>query len=110
MKAYIGITLFEKDARSNYHSLANRFFDYIHAGTPQLCVDYPVYRELNNLYDIGVLIGDLSSENISARLNELLYNVSRWQEIHQNCLTARKELSWQKEEIKLLQFYKNIFG
>ncbi|HSN61870.1 MAG TPA: glycosyltransferase, partial [Ferruginibacter sp.] len=31
-KAYIGITLFEKEALSNYYSLANRFFDYIHSG------------------------------------------------------------------------------
>jgi glycosyltransferase involved in cell wall biosynthesis len=43
-KAYIGITLFEKSGLSNYYSLANRFFDYIHSGVPQLCVNYPVYK------------------------------------------------------------------
>lgn len=108
-RSYIGITLFEKDALSNYYSLANRFFDYIQAATPQLCVNYPVYTELNNLYNVGVLIDDLSSESIAARLNELLNNESHWQQIHESCKAARKELNWQKEEEKLLHFYKNIF-
>lgn len=109
-RSYIGITIFEKDALSNYYSLANRFFDYIQSGTPQLCVDYPVYRELNNIYNVGVLIDDISAENIAANLNKLLIDENLWQEIHQNCKTARKELNWQKEEEKLLSFYKRIFG
>ena len=109
-KAYIGITLFEKDALSNYYSLANRFFDYIHAAVPQLCVDYPVYSEINDLYEVGVLIEDLSAENIARHLNSLLDNEHTWQQLKANCLEASKVLNWQKEEIKLLAFYKNIFG
>jgi glycosyltransferase involved in cell wall biosynthesis len=109
-KAYIGITLFEKDAKSNYYSLANRFFDYIHSTTPQLCVDYPIYREINNLYDCCVLIDDLSPESIAQNLNEMLSNDELWQSKRQQCEIAAKELNWQKEEIKLIAFYKNIFG
>ncbi len=109
-KSYIGITLFEKDSLSNYYSLANRFFDYIQAATPQLCVDYPVYQELNKMYPVGVLISDLSSESIAANLNKLLTDESLWKQIHESCKVARKELNWQKEEEKLLNFYKNIFG
>lgn len=40
--AWAGVTLFENQGLSNYYSLANRFFDYIHAGLPQVCVNYPV--------------------------------------------------------------------
>ncbi len=109
-KAYMGITLFEKGALSNYFSLANRFFDYIHSGLPQLCVNYPVYKEINNLYNIAVLIDDLSSANIAAAINQLIYNEQQWQELHKNCSIAAKELNWQNEEIKLIAFYKNIFG
>ena len=49
-QAYMGITIFENKGLSNYYSLANRFFDYIHAGIPQICVDYPVYREINEQF------------------------------------------------------------
>jgi len=109
-KASIGLTLFEKGAKSNYYSLANRFFDYIHAATPQLCVDYPVYRGLNNLHHIAVLIDDLSPENIASELNELLNDKNKWETIRQNCLTASLVLNWQEEEKKLIAFYKKIFG
>jgi glycosyltransferase involved in cell wall biosynthesis len=45
-KAILGITIFENKGLSNYYSLANRFFDYMHAGIPQICVDYPAYKKL----------------------------------------------------------------
>ncbi len=109
-KAYIGITLFEKEAKSNYYSLANRFFDYIHAATPQLCVNYPVYREINNLYPVAVLIDDLSAESIAGALNELLENEDKWSQMNENCKQAAQMLNWQTEEKKLLEFYTRIFG
>ena len=46
--AHVGITLFERQCLSNYYSLANRFFDYMHAGVPQLCVDFPLYNAIND--------------------------------------------------------------
>lgn len=109
-KAYIGITLFDKNGLSNYYSLANRFFDYIHAGTPQLCVDYPVYREINNFHNIGVLISDLSPANIAKEINDLLNDEDKWLQFHNNCNKAAQILNWQMEEKKLLTFYKNLFG
>ena len=109
-KAYIGITLFEKGALSNYYSLANRFFDYIHSGVPQICVNYPVYKEINNLREIAVLLNDLSVEAIATALNNLISNKSHWEQLHLNCFLSAKELNWQTEEKKLITFYKQLFG
>ncbi|MEO6403881.1 MAG: glycosyltransferase [Ferruginibacter sp.] len=106
----IGITLFEKNGQSNYYSLANRFFDYIHAGLPQLCVDFPVYREINNQYNVAELIDEINIDAIAIKINSLLLNEIRWNELHQNALTAATMLNWQEEEKKLLDFYKKIFG
>lgn len=109
-RSYIGITFFEKGAKSNYYSLANRFFDYIHSGTPQICVDYPLYQELNKKYDIAVLIDDLNPDSIASVVNQLLDDESVWKSLHENCKTAAKELCWQNEEKILIPFYKKIFG
>jgi glycosyltransferase involved in cell wall biosynthesis len=109
-KAYIGITLFEKAALSNYYSLANRFFDYMHAGVPQLCVNYPVYKEINNLREIAVLIDELSVQAIATALNKLLTNTAHWQQLQDNCRLSARELNWQNEEKKLITFYKQLFG
>jgi hypothetical protein len=95
---------------SNYYSLANRFFDYMHAGIPQLCVNYPVYSQINKERPVALLIDDLNSENIANNLNQLVENDVLYHELQQNCLYQREILNWQAEERKLLIFYNNIFS
>jgi glycosyltransferase involved in cell wall biosynthesis len=109
-QAYIGITLFDDKGLSNYYSLANRFFDYLHAGIPQLCVNYPVYADINSKLPIALLVDDISSTNLATQLNNLLRNEVLYKELQQNCLAVRQILNWQQEEKKLIQFYKNILG
>jgi len=103
--ATIGITLFENTGLSNYFSLSNRFFDYIQAGLPQLCSDYPAYREIIDLYDIAVPIADHSPVNIARELNNLLDNEVLYSRLQDNCLAAAKKLNWENEEKELLSFY-----
>lgn len=107
-QAYIGTTLFENTGKSNYFSLANRFFDYLHAGVPQICVDYPSYKEVNNLHEVAVLVNDLQPKSLAKAISELLINEALYNRIQQNCLVARKEYNWQQEEKKLVHFYHKI--
>ena len=106
--AAIGITLFDRIGDNNYYSLANRFFDYIQAGIPQLCVDYPVYRQINEQYRVALLVEDLSPENLAASLNNLLHNDVLYHELQENCFKARTMYQWQNEEKYLLDFYQQI--
>ena len=108
-QAYIGVTLFENKGLSNYFSLGNRFFDYLHAGIPQLCVDYPVYRKLNEALPFAMLVKDLSPKNLAAELNNLLSNEVLYKSLQQNCIEARLRYNWQEEEKLLISFYKNLF-
>jgi len=109
LNAWVGVTLFEAKGLSNYYSLANRFFDYMHAGVPQLCVNYPVYAEINKNHPVAVLIEDLSPENIAAKLNQMLGNDVVYDDLRQNCLLQREVYNWQAEEKKLVNFYNKIF-
>lgn len=106
--ATIGFTLFDREGMSNYYSLANRFFDYIHAGVPQICVDYPVYHEINAAFEVAVLISDLSAENIAGQVNMLLSDTALYEKLRQNCVAARSVYNWQHEEKKLIEFYNKI--
>jgi len=108
-KAIIGITLFENNGLSNYYSLANRFFDYIQAGIPQVCVDYPAYKQINDQFEVAVLIGDLSSKSIAEKINFLLADRATQKRLHENCLLARQVYCWETEEQKLVNFYHQIF-
>lgn len=107
LHACIGITLFDNTGLSNYYSLANRFFDYMHAGVPQLCVNYPVYKIINNRCPVAVLIDDTGEAAIAGGLNRLLSDGRLYGELQQNCLLLREEMNWQEEEKKLITFYQN---
>jgi glycosyltransferase involved in cell wall biosynthesis len=109
-KAYIGITLFDRKATSNYYSLANRFFDYIHAGIPQITVGYPAYREINNSCPIAVLIDEPGVREISEALNRLLNNTQLYQTLLTNCKQARLRYNWQEEEKRLVLLYQRLFN
>ncbi|HRE49796.1 MAG TPA: glycosyltransferase family 4 protein [Flavitalea sp.] len=110
INAWAGVTLFDDRGLSNYYSLANRFFDYLHAGIPQLCVDYPAYREINNICPFAVLIDDLSPDAIARALNKLLYDDQLYADLQQNCLKVRLRLNWQEEEKELIAFYQNLIN
>ena len=110
LNAYLGITLFDAEGLSNYYSLANRFFDYLHAGVPQICVDYPVYKEINDQHEVAVLVHDLSAISIAKSINILLQDENLYNRLQQNCLSARDVHNWQNEEKKLKTFYKTLIG
>ena len=108
-KALFGITLFENQGLSNFYSLANRFFDYIHAGIPQICVGYPAYDEINQQFKVAVLVNDLSPIALAKAINDLAKNQELQKELRQNCLRARQVFNWQIEEKKLVSFYQSVF-
>ncbi|CAN5157929.1 glycosyltransferase [soil metagenome] len=109
-QAKIGVTLFDSIGLSNYYSLANRFFDYVEAGTPQLCINYPAYAEVNRKYEVALLIDDLSPENIAKKLNQLLQDQQLYERLQKNCMNAREELNWENEQEKVIGFYDQIFN
>jgi len=108
--AYIGLNLVENNGRSYYLSLANKFFDYIHAGIPQLCAGYPAYKTINDTTEVAVLITDMNAKNISAELNNLLLNEVVYQRLQDNCSKAAALYNWQQEEKILLEFYQQLLG
>jgi glycosyltransferase involved in cell wall biosynthesis len=107
-QAFVGIMLLANTGQSYYYSLANKFFDYVQAGIPQLLPDFPEYRALNDACQVG-LYCDLDPLNIARTLNQLIEDPDLHQRLAQNCRRARQELCWQQEEKKLLAFYQNIW-
>lgn len=108
-QAYIGVAVPEKEGLNQYLALPNKFFDYVHAGLPQVTVDYPEYRKMNKKWEVAVLISDLAPKRIAAALNNLLDDAVLHQRLRENCLKARESLNWQEEEKKLIEFYKTLF-
>lgn len=107
-KAAIGITLFDREGLNQYQSLSNRFFDYMMAGIPQLCVDYPAYRTLNDQFGFAQLVSDTTSQTIASGLNKLLADPVLYAELQQNAIKARSVLNWKAESAELIRFYNDL--
>ena len=107
--AAVGIMLLENIGLSYYYSLANKFFDYVHAGIPQVLIDFPEYRALNDQFDVAELVADLHPATLAVALNRLLRDEpARYQYLAENCRRARPRLSWQHEERELLRLYAEL--
>lgn len=108
--AYIGINLVENTGLNQYYSLANKFFDYMHAGVPQVTMLYPEYEKINHAYEVALLIAEADEQSIVNACNQLLNDEALYNRLRANCLEARKVYNWQEEEKKLLAFYHQLFS
>lgn len=107
-QAKFGLTLFEDTGLNQYYSLSNRFFDYIMAGIPQVCVGYPEYEAINNEHEVALLVDDTKEETLVVALNKLLNDGVLYERLQQNCLKAREVLNWNGEEKKLVKYWEEI--
>ncbi len=106
---YIGLNLVENIGLNQYYSLANKFFDYMHAGIPQVSMNFPEYKRINDEFEIAVLIDNLEPNEISNAINKLLTDDEKYAQLVQHSNEAKLVYNWENESKKLIQFYKNIF-
>jgi len=105
LQAKIGINILEGQSLNYYYSLANKFFDYMHAGVPSLNMDFPEYQFINDKFKVAVLIPSLDESNIVSALNKLLMDEPYYHKMKENCLLAKKFYNWELEALKLKSIY-----
>ena len=104
-RAWIGVNLLENMGKSYYLSLANKFFDYIQANIPQICIDFPEYRKLNSKYNIAVMAPDCHIETLKKCIDTLVKDSRYYELLKENTFNAASELNWKKESKKLTDLY-----
>lgn len=109
-RATLGIGLAEREGVNQYFALPNKFFDYIHAGLPQITMRFPEYERINLEYELAVLIDDLAPHQLAVKINEVMTDDIFLNQLTANCLKARQVYCWQNEEAALLSFYRKIFS
>lgn len=106
--AYAGLNLVSNEGKSYYYSLSNKFFDYIKAGIPQITMSYPEYKTLNDQYQIAITIPELKTEFLVNAMQQMLTDVQLYQQLKANTSSAIQDLNWEKERIKLIEFYAGV--
>ena len=109
-RAWLGLNLLENRGLSYYYSLANKFFACVQAGVPVLSMNFPEYRALNAQHEVALLLDELTPGTVSGAVNRLLTDKDLYTRLQQNCLAARQEWNWEKEERVLLKIWKEVEG
>ncbi|MGV3529184.1 MAG: glycosyltransferase [Flavisolibacter sp.] len=109
-EASLGIGLAESEGINQFHALPNKLLEYMHAGLPQVAMNFPEYQKINSQYRIAVLLDKLDVNEIAETVNRTMEDDALLQETQENALRAREVFCWQQEEKKLLQFYSEIFS
>ncbi|MDQ3278627.1 MAG: glycosyltransferase, partial [Bacteroidota bacterium] len=109
-RATLGIGLAEREGINQFYALPNKFLEYMHAGLPQIAMNFPEYQKINAAFKIAVLLESLSIRAVADAINATMQNPALLQEMHDNAVKARKIYCWQTEEKVLLQFYRTFFS
>ena len=119
-KAWLGINILDNKGLSYYYSLANKFFDYVQDGVPVVCADFPEYQSLNAEHEVAVLVPAsrtqkgtkdrfVQSEDVVNAIKPLLTDPDLYDKLTKNCMKAREEWTWEKEEERLLGIWEKVF-
>lgn len=109
-QATVGTMLLENKGLSYYYSLANKFFDYVQAQVPQVCIDFPEYRALNQEFEVAVLVADLAPQTLALAINRLLTDAAHRARLRTNCARAAPVWSWDREQAVLVGIYREMLG
>lgn len=104
----IGINLLDPNSKSYYFSSANKFFDYIASGLPSINMNFPEYKNINDQYDVGLLIDTLNEKEIQQSIELLTQDTQLYNRLSENCLEAHNQLNWQTQEPNVVELYKSV--
>lgn len=90
-------------------SLPIKMFEYMSAGIPVICSDFPLWREIIEEGKCGVAVDPMKPERIAEQVVHLLENPALGQQMGENGRQAvLTKFNWDLESKKLLDLYHSI--
>jgi glycosyltransferase involved in cell wall biosynthesis len=94
---------------NHIHSQPNKMFEYMSAGIPVIASNFPLWREIIQGNNCGLLVDPLDPAAIAKAIDYLVENPKEAQRMGKNGRRAVEvRYNWESEEKKLLRFYDKI--
>ena len=103
-EADVGLCLVERVSLSDYFCLPNKLFEYAFAGLPVIASDFPDIKFFVEKYDLGFCCD-------SGSIKDIKKNLERYEsiiKISKNDVSKLHDLSWQKQELNLINVYRRL--
>jgi glycosyltransferase involved in cell wall biosynthesis len=94
---------------NHINSQPNKMFEYMSAGLPIICSNFPLWKQIVEDNNCGVCVDPLNSQEIADSIDFFTNNPITAQEMGKNGRKAvEKQYNWELEEKKLLKLYSEI--
>ncbi|MFZ1705701.1 MAG: glycosyltransferase [Saprospiraceae bacterium] len=100
-EAWVGINILDASSKNYYYSLANKFFDYLHAELPSINMAFPEYNKILGQFPVGITISLLEEKQLVQAINLLIQNKNFYNQMQSACKVAKQYFQWSNEEAKL---------
>ena len=107
-KAKIGFSIEQGKSLNYYYALPNKIFDYVQAGVPVICSNFPEMKKIIENYHVGEVFTGSDAKDLSKHIEALYNHPDKLNNYYNNCLSAKKILNWENEEKKLLEIFSKI--
>ncbi|MBD2297080.1 glycosyltransferase [Nostoc sp. FACHB-190] len=107
--ADIGVIPYRPIDDNHLYCSPNKFFEYVLAGVPIIAEDLPFFRKMKAEYGVIDTTNMGSPESFGNAVSNLLSQPKLLDKMKESCQEAGKELNWQNEGKKLLEFYNKVF-
>jgi glycosyltransferase involved in cell wall biosynthesis len=104
----VGVVLYQPTP-NNMSCLPNKLFEYMAAAIPVLASDFPLYREVIQAAECGVVVDPTQTVDIAAELRKMVKDDDIWRERGLRGRQAfRSDFNWNKEGDRLVQLYSDL--
>lgn len=105
--ADIGVWTLPALCKNFYYALPNKLFEYLAAGLPVICANFPEVRALVEGYGVGVIFNPYQPQSIADALAKLTDSAFR-EKCRQNTVRALAEIKADQEWDKLVAMYNRL--
>lgn len=105
--SHLGIVITKPVNLNFLLSVSNKVFEYAAAGLPVILSDIPEHRYLNDKYNFGVILKEVTPECIAQAINELYKDTEKYNLLMKNAKTMAEEMVWENESKRLIEIYEN---
>lgn len=103
-----GIVTFHPE-QNHLEAQPNKLFEYMSAGIPVIASDFPLWREIVEGNQCGLLVDPLNPETVADAIDWVMNHPSEAQRMGENGRKAVQErYNWERESAQLLEFYRSI--
>ncbi|MBR5478623.1 MAG: glycosyltransferase [Clostridia bacterium] len=107
-RSHVGAVLTVPVSDNFKYTVSNKIFEYIQARIPVILSDVPEHRYINDKYNVGIILDDVTPENIAKAINELYENKELYNTLCANVEKAAEELCWENEGKILVGVYERV--